>query len=151
MIGETHLDDPGGYGRIVRDIDSLVMAIVEEKDASDDQKTITEINTGLMACRASFLSQWLQRIDSDNAQGEYYLTDIVGCAIEDGVSVVPVNAARPAEVLGINDKKQLAEAERNYQESVVDALLEQGVTVIDPRRVDVLADLQSQGWRGRGR
>lgn len=137
----TDLDDPSGYGRIVRNIDSHVMAIVEEKDATDDQKSITEINTGLMACRTPFLSQWLKQIKPDNAQGEYYLTDIVGCAINDGVSVVPVNADRSAEVLGINDKKQLAEAERNYQKSIVDSLLQQGVTVVDPRRVDVRGNL----------
>jgi len=137
----TDLVDPEGYGRIVRDIDSHVLAIVEEKDATDEQKSIREINTGLMACRAPLLSQWLNRIRPDNVQGEYYLTDIVGCAIDDGVAVVPVSADHSAEVLGINDKKQLAEAERNYQQAVVDVMLQQGVTIIDPQRVDVRGKL----------
>lgn len=137
----TDLDDPAGYGRIVRDIDSHVKSIVEEKDATDEQKSITEINTGLMACRAPLLSEWLNRISPDNAQGEYYLTDIVGCAIEDGVAVVPVSTEYSAEVLGINDKKQLAEAERNYQRAVVDSMLQQGVTILDPQRVDVRGKL----------
>jgi len=137
----TELVDPAGYGRIVRDIDSHVLAIVEEKDATDEQKSIREINTGLMACRAPLLSQWLNRIRPDNVQGEYYLTDIVGCAIDDGVAVVPVSADHSAEVLGINDKKQLAEAERNYQQAVVDVMLQQGVTIIDPQRVDVRGKL----------
>lgn len=138
----TELDDPRGYGRIVRDIDSHVVAIVEERDATDDQKSIAEINTGLMACRTRHLSAWLQRIRPDNVQGEYYLTDIVGCAIEDGVAVVPVGADRPTEVLGINDKRQLAEAERNFQAVVADGLLDQGVTLIDPRRIDVRGTLR---------
>ncbi len=137
----TDLADPTGYGRIVRDIDSHVLAIVEEKDATDEQKSITEINTGLIACRAPQLSAWLQRIGSDNSQGEFYLTDIVGCAIDDDVAVVPVSAERSVEVLGINDKKQLAEAERNYQHAMVDALLCDGVTIIDPQRVDVRGTL----------
>jgi len=137
----TDLTDPTGYGRIVRDIDSHVKSIVEENDATDEQKSITEINTGLMACRAPLLSQWLQRISPDNAQGEYYLTDIVGCAIDDDIAVVPVSTEYSAEVLGINDKKQLADAERNYQQAVVDSLLQQGVTIIDPRRVDIRGNL----------
>jgi bifunctional UDP-N-acetylglucosamine pyrophosphorylase / glucosamine-1-phosphate N-acetyltransferase len=137
----TNLAEPAGYGRIVRDIESHVVAIVEEKDATNDQKSIKEINTGLMACRAPLLSQWLKQISPDNAQGEYYLTDIVGCAIADGVAVIPVSADQSAEVLGINDKRQLAEAERNYQLAVVDGLLQQGVTIIDPQRVDVRGNL----------
>ena len=137
----TDLDDPAGYGRIVRDIENYVKSIVEERDANDEQKSITEINTGLMACRAPLLSQWLQRISPDNAQGEYYLTDIVGCAIDDNIAVVPVSTEYSDEVLGINDKKQLADAERNYQRAVVDGLLQQGVTIIDPQRVDVRGSL----------
>ena len=133
----TELEQPTGYGRIVRDIDSHVVAILEEKDATDEQRQIREINTGLMACPAKLLEPWLKRISPDNAQGEYYLTDIVGCAIQDGVTVVPVNAENPNEVLGINDKRQLAEAERNYQVVAVGKLLDQGVTIIDPARVDI--------------
>ena len=137
----TELVDPVGYGRIVRDIDSHVIAIVEEKDATSEQQSIREINTGLMACRAPLLAQWLQRTSPDNAQGEYYLTDIVGCAIDDGVAVIPVSTDQSAEVLGINDKKQLAEAERNFQRAVVDDLLQQGVTIVDPQRVDIRGQL----------
>lgn len=138
----TELDDPAGYGRIIRDIDSHVKAIVEERDATDEQKAIAEINTGLMACPARLLSRWLERITPDNAQGEYYLTDIVGCALDDDVAVIPVGADQAAEVLGINDKKQLAEAERIHQRLVADGLLQQGVTLVDPARIDVRGRLR---------
>jgi len=138
----TELDDPTGYGRIVRDIDSHVKLIVEERDASDEQKLIAEINTGLMACRASLLSRWLERISPDNSQGEYYLTDIVGCAMDDGTAVVPVGAEHSTEVLGINDKKQLAEAERIHQRVMAEQLMQKGVTLIDPARIDIRGHLE---------
>lgn len=137
----TELPDPTGYGRIIRDVDDHVTAIVEEKDATNDQRRIAEINTGLMACPAHRLSQWLERLAPNNAQGEYYLTDIVACAIDDAVTVVPVNADDYAEVLGINDKRQLADAEAIYRRRAADRLLQEGVTLADPERVDVRGTL----------
>ncbi|MFQ5609519.1 MAG: NTP transferase domain-containing protein, partial [Woeseiaceae bacterium] len=122
----TRLPDPTGYGRIIRDVEDHVTAIVEEDDATDDQRRLNEINTGLMACPGRHLARWLERLAPDNAQGEYYLTDIVACAIEDGVAVVPVDAADYAEVLGINDKRQLAEAEAMYRRRAAAQLLESG-------------------------
>jgi len=133
----TELPDPTGYGRIIRDVSDHVTAIVEEKDATGDQRRIREINTGLMACRGSSLARWLECLVPSNAQGEYYLTDIVACAIDDGKAVVPVDADEYVEVLGINDKRQLAEAEAVYRRRVTDELLDQGVTLIDPDRIDV--------------
>lgn len=137
----TELPDPTGYGRIIRDVSSHVTAIVEEKDATADQRRIQEINTGLMACRGSRLAAWLERIAPNNVQGEYYLTDIVTRAIEDGVAVVPVDADEYVEVLGINDKRQLAEAEAVYRQRVADDLMQQGVILADPARIDVRGSL----------
>ncbi len=137
----TALPDPTGYGRIIRDVRDHVVAIVEEKDATDEQRRIREINTGLMACSGKRLAAWLERLTPDNAQGEYYLTDIVGCALDDGVAVVPVDADDCAEVLGINDKRQLAEAEAIYRTRAARRLLEDGVTLADPDRVDVRGSL----------
>ncbi len=137
----TVLPDPTGYGRIIRDVSGHVVEIVEEKDANADQRRIAEINTGLMACPGRHLAQWLDRIAPNNAQGEYYLTDIVACAIEDSVAVVPVDAPDYAEVLGINDKRQLAEAEAMYRRRAVGELLQNGVTLVDPERVDVRGTL----------
>jgi bifunctional UDP-N-acetylglucosamine pyrophosphorylase/glucosamine-1-phosphate N-acetyltransferase len=133
----TDVPDPTGYGRIIRDVGDHVVAIVEERDATDEQRRIREINTGLMACSGNRLADWLERLTPDNAQGEYYLTDIVGCALDDGVTVVPVEADDYAEVLGINDKRQLAEAEAIYRRRAVQRLLADGVTLADPDRIDV--------------
>lgn len=135
------IDDPTGYGRILRDRDRLI-GIVEQKDATDEQRRIREINAGLMACPGKFLRPWLERLKPDNAQGEYYLTDIVGCAIEEGVTVVPVKTDAVSEVLGINDKRQLAEAERLYRCRISNELMDAGVTLADPERVDVRGTLQ---------
>jgi len=137
----TELPDPTGYGRIIRDVSNHVTAIVEEKDATNDQRRIREINTGLMACSGGDLVRWLERLAPNNVQGEYYLTDIVACAIEDGVAVVPVDAEEYAEVLGINDRQQLAEAESIYRRRIATELLRQGVTLTDPERIDVRGSL----------
>jgi bifunctional UDP-N-acetylglucosamine pyrophosphorylase/glucosamine-1-phosphate N-acetyltransferase len=137
----AELDDPTGYGRIVRDIDDHVVAIVEERDATDEQRTLHEINTGMMACPAHLLSEWVNRIRSDNVQSEYYLTDIISCAVEDGSAVVPVTTKSVAEALGVNDKKQLAEMERMLRRRTGMALLERGVTLVDPNRFDVRGTL----------
>ena len=114
-----------------------MLAIVEEQDATEEQKALREINTGMMACPARLLAQWLQRLAPDNVQSEYYLTDIIRCAVEDGTTVIPVNTDSVAEALGVNDKKQLAEMERLLRNRASSALLEHGVTLVDPDRIDV--------------
>ena len=113
----VELDDPAGYGRILRDGDNVV-GIVEHKDATKGQRAISEINTGVMATPAGTLAAWLDRLGNDNAQGEYYLTDVIAMAVADGVAVRGVKANNWTEVMGINDKKQLAEAERALQAEV---------------------------------
>ncbi len=134
------LDDPTGYGRIVRDNDEVI-GIVEEKDASDEEREITEINTGVMVCNTSELRPWLDEVGNDNAQGEYYLTDVVRMAVRDGVSVKGIKADNWVEAMGINDKKQLAEAERALQTRLVNELMQQGVGFADPARVDIRGNL----------
>ncbi len=135
------LENPGGYGRIVRDGDGNVLRIVEERDASDDERAIGEINTGFIAAPTAALKRWLPALDNDNAQGEYYLTDIVRLAIGEGM---PVETAQPDEaweVLGVNSKVQLAELERSHQHRNALLLMEQGVTLLDPDRIDVRGEL----------
>ena len=135
------LADPTGYGRIVRDGAGNVQRIVEEKDASAAEKAIREINTGIMAIPTAHLVDWLGRLKNDNAQGEYYLTDIVALAVAEGV---PVRTAQPDaewEVLGVNSKVQLAELERVHQRNVADRLLVAGVRLADPARIDVRGEL----------
>ncbi|MDH3350021.1 MAG: bifunctional UDP-N-acetylglucosamine diphosphorylase/glucosamine-1-phosphate N-acetyltransferase GlmU [Gammaproteobacteria bacterium] len=134
------LHDPYGYGRIVRDGERVV-GIVEQKDATPAQRAITEINTGVMVCPAGRLGDWLQNLSNDNAQGEYYLTDVVAMAVRDGVDVRGVKASNRIEVMGINDKKQLAEAERALQARLVDELMAEGVGFADPARVDIRGKL----------
>jgi bifunctional UDP-N-acetylglucosamine pyrophosphorylase/glucosamine-1-phosphate N-acetyltransferase len=134
------MDDPTGYGRIVREGDS-VTGIVEEKDASDAQKAIREINTGVMLCPGEQLKAWLGKLSNDNAQGEYYLTDIIAMAVAEGIPVQGVKAPDQVEVMGINDKKQLAEAERALQARLVDELMAEGVGFADPARVDIRGEL----------
>ena len=131
------LDDPTGYGRIVRDDAGHVSAIVEERDATAQQRALHEINTGLMACPAGLLNGWLGRIGNDNAQQEYYLTDIVGLAVADGQAVMAVDAGEADEVLGINDRRQLAHSESLLRQRRTNALLDSGVTLVDPARVDI--------------
>ncbi len=132
--------DPRGYGRVIRD-DGGVRRIVEEKDADEAEKAVTEINTGVMACPAKRLKRWLDNLGNDNAQGEYYLTDVIAMAVADGVTVHGVKAGSEVEVMGINDKKQLAEAERALQARLVDELMAQGVGFADPARVDIRGTL----------
>lgn len=133
--------DPTGYGRIIRNPAGAVIEIVEEKEASDEQRRITEVNTGLLACPVKLLGPWLEALKSDNVQGEYYLTDVVASAVADGIKVVAVSADSATEVMGINDKAQLAIAERAYQRRQTAALLAAGVTLADPARVDVRGTL----------
>jgi bifunctional UDP-N-acetylglucosamine pyrophosphorylase/glucosamine-1-phosphate N-acetyltransferase len=135
------MEDPAGYGRIVRDGTS-VTAIVEQKDASEAEQEIREINTGVMVSPAARLRDWLDNLGNENAQGEYYLTDVVAMAVAEGVSVKGIKADNWTEVMGINDKKQLAEAERALQARLVDELMAQGVGFADPARVDIRGKLE---------
>ena len=134
------MDDPTGYGRIVRK-EGDVDRIVEQKDATAEEQAVVEINTGVMLCAADKLKGWLANLGNDNAQGEYYLTDVIAMAVADGVTVHGVKANSMVEVMGINDKKQLAEAERALQARLVDALMAEGVGFADPARVDIRGKL----------
>ncbi|HEY4374203.1 MAG TPA: bifunctional UDP-N-acetylglucosamine diphosphorylase/glucosamine-1-phosphate N-acetyltransferase GlmU [Burkholderiales bacterium] len=136
----VELDDPAGYGRIVRENAreaGKITRIVEHKDASEAERAIREVNTGIMAIPAARLEEWLKRLSNKNAQGEYYLTDIVAMAVADGVAVTSAQPAAAWETLGVNSKLQLAELERVAQRNTATALLEQGVTLADPARIDV--------------
>ncbi len=136
----VNLADPTGYGRIVRE-NARIVRIVEQKDASAAERSINEVNTGILIAPTKALKAWLSSLSNDNAQQEYYLTDIIAMAVRDGV---PVESAQPAhvwETLGVNSKVQLAELERIHQRNIADALLEQGVTLGDPARLDVRGTL----------
>lgn len=130
------LQDPTGYGRIVRE-HGKVVRIVEHKDASDAERDIREVNTGILAVPTARLAQWLGKLKNNNAQGEYYLTDIIAMAVADGVDVLASHPGDEWEVLGVNSKAQLAELERIYQRNRAHQLLDDGVTLIDPGRIDV--------------
>ena len=134
------MDDPTGYGRIVRENGS-VNRIVEQKDASPAEQALTEINTGVILAPGEKMKSWLANLDNDNSQGEYYLTDVIAMAVADDVEVHGIKANSSAEVMGINDKKQLAEAERALQARLVDELMQQGVGFADPSRVDIRGTL----------
>lgn len=133
----VNLTDPTGYGRIVRDSDGCVQSIVEQKDASAEQLSICEGNTGILAVAGAKLKEWLPRLSSDNAQGEYYLTDIVAMAVSDSMEVASVTAKTEQEVQGINSRQQQAQLERWYQEQQAEALMAGGVTLADPGRIDI--------------
>jgi bifunctional UDP-N-acetylglucosamine pyrophosphorylase/glucosamine-1-phosphate N-acetyltransferase len=135
------LDDPAGYGRIVRNAAGKVVCIVEQKDASASQLAIREVNTGIMALPTARLGEWLADLSNDNAQQEYYLTDIVGMAVAAGVPVHTAPAQGVWEVLGVNSKVQLAELERIAQRRTADRLMTQGVRLADPARLDVRGEL----------
>jgi len=137
----ARMSDPSGYGRIVRGTDGSLLRIVEHKDASEDELRIDEINTGIMAVRGALLHKWIPALGNDNAQGEYYLTDCVAMAVAEGVAVGSATLADAAEAMGVNNRRQLAEVERLYQARLADALLEQGVTLLDPSRLDVRGTL----------
>jgi len=137
----ARLPNPTGYGRIVRDSYGRVTGIIEEKDASDDERNITEINTGIMAVPASYLRKWLGSLTQDNAQGEFYLTDIITLAVREGISVETVMPESREEVLGVNDRVQLAHLERHYQREQARLLMESGVTLRDPARLDIRGDI----------
>ncbi len=133
----VNLSDPTGYGRIVRDNQQQVTAIVEHKDATPEQLTICEGNTGILAASRQHMVQWLGRLSNHNAQAEYYLTDIIAMAVADGVAIHTETATEPMEVQGANDRQQLASLERFYQFQQANALMAQGVTLLDPARLDI--------------
>jgi len=136
------VDDPKGYGRIVRDAGGRVVRITEEKDATAEVRAIREVNTGILAAPRAKLQAWLGRLGNDNAQGEYYLTDIVALAVADGVPVEVRHPAAAYECLGVNSKVELAALERRYQMNEAHRLLESGVTLADPARIDVRGKLE---------
>jgi bifunctional UDP-N-acetylglucosamine pyrophosphorylase/glucosamine-1-phosphate N-acetyltransferase len=136
-IVTVQLEQPKGYGRILRDAAQRVTGIVEEKDASDAQKKITEVNTGLLAAPARLLKPWLGQIKNQNKNGEFYLTDVVGFAVRDGLQVQTVSAADAEEVEGVNDRAQLARMERVYQRRQAERLMREGVQIVDPARFDL--------------
>jgi len=136
------LEDPSGYGRIVRDGAGSVKSIVEQKDANPEQLTIQETNTGILIAEGSRLQQWIARLDSNNAQGEFYLTDIVAMAVDEQVAVETAHAENLSEVSGVNDRVQLAALERDYQKLQAESLMRQGVTLIDPARIDIRGEVE---------
>lgn len=135
------VDNPAGYGRIIRDAADAVIRIVEDKDASDSERRIHEINTGMMVVRADLLRRWIAALNNNNRQGEYYLTDILGMAAVEGVAIHTVKPSAVHEIAGINDRIQLAEAERHYQQARAQDLMLQGVTLLDPARLDLRGQL----------
>jgi len=137
----AELDDPAGYGRILRDAGNGVMCIVEDKDASPAQRAIREVNTGIMVLPTARLADWLSRITNQNAQAEYYLTDVVALALADGIAVEVVKAGAAWETLGVNSRAQLARVERMFQQQCATRLMEQGVTLVDPMRFDLRGEM----------
>ncbi|WMI99953.1 bifunctional UDP-N-acetylglucosamine diphosphorylase/glucosamine-1-phosphate N-acetyltransferase GlmU [Pseudomonas chlororaphis subsp. aurantiaca] len=137
----VELADPTGYGRIVRDAAGKVAAIVEQKDTNEAQRAITEGNTGILAVPANRLGDWMSRLSNNNAQGEYYLTDVIAMAVSDGLMVATEQPHDAMEVQGANDRKQLAELERHYQLRAARRLMAQGVTLRDPARFDVRGEV----------
>jgi len=138
------LQDSTGYGRIVRDQHNSVQAIVEQKDANTQQLSIKEVNTGIMAVQGSYLKKWLSALGNSNAQGEYYLTDIIAMAVEDGFNVQTTQPNNELEVLGVNDKRQLQNLERAYQSLLADQLMVKGVTLVDASRIDIRGNVESE-------
>ncbi|NOU20649.1 MAG: bifunctional UDP-N-acetylglucosamine diphosphorylase/glucosamine-1-phosphate N-acetyltransferase GlmU [Methyloglobulus sp.] len=141
----VNLSDPKGYGRIIRDSHGRVQKIVEEKDASNDEKLIKEVNTGIMAVKGGKLKSWLGRLKNNNAQGEYYLTDIIEMAVGEHISVITNQPNTEDEVMGVNNRMQLSHLERVFQLEQAASLMEQGVTLRDPARFDLRGVLESLG------
>ena len=137
----AHIPDPTGYGRVIRDAHQRFVEIVEEKDASEEQRAVQEVNTGVIAAPASLLTTLLSRVNNQNAQAEYYLPDVLGIAREDGMTVNVVVSEDPAEILGVNNRLQLEELERILQQRLAEKLLLDGVAVSDRRRLDIRGEL----------
>lgn len=135
------LNEQQGYGRIVRNEKDLVENITEEKDASDEIKKIHEVNTGILAVKAKLLKSWLNQLDNNNAQKEYYLTDVIAMAVKDGFTIETTQPNNKYEVMGVNNRMQLAELERYYQKEQANALMQGGVTLADPSRIDIRGEV----------
>jgi bifunctional UDP-N-acetylglucosamine pyrophosphorylase / glucosamine-1-phosphate N-acetyltransferase len=139
----VELNDPTGYGRILRDASGGVTAIVEQKDATPEQLKIREGNTGILAAPAALMKKWLPQLSSNNAQGEYYLTDIIGLAVQQGIGINAQQAPAAWEVQGVNNRLQLSELERIHQCNIAEQLMTDGVTLADPARIDVRGTLKT--------
>ena len=137
----VHLEDPQGYGRIVRNKSGLVENITEEKDASDEIKKIHEVNTGILAVKANLLKGWLSRLDNNNSQKEYYLTDVIAMAVNDKFTVHTTQPDNDFEVMGVNNRNQLSQLERYYQQEQAIKLMTAGITLADPERVDIRGNI----------
>ncbi len=135
------IEEPAGYGRIIRDSEGRVTRIVEEQDANDAERTVREINTGIMAVKVRHLQDWLAALDNNNAQGEYYLTDIIAMAVNDGIMINTVAPQSVTETLGVNNRAQLAQLERYYQQRQAEQLMLSGITLLDPNRFDLRGEL----------
>ncbi len=135
------MDNPTGYGRILRNANGAVCRIVEEKDATDEQRRVTEVNTGIVAAPTAPMIRWLKGLKNNNAQGEYYLTDIIAAAVADDVPVNTAAPDQPWEVLGVNSRAQQAELERIFQQQQAQSLMVEGVTLADPARIDIRGTL----------
>jgi bifunctional UDP-N-acetylglucosamine pyrophosphorylase/glucosamine-1-phosphate N-acetyltransferase len=138
----TELTDPTGYGRIIRDDSGRVMKIVEHKDANQEELSVQEINTGFLAAPAGKLKSWLAQVQNNNAQCEYYLTDVIAIAVKEGADIVTRNPSVAWEIMGVNSNADLAQLERIYQQQQAQALMAQGVTLRDPARFDLRGELE---------
>jgi bifunctional UDP-N-acetylglucosamine pyrophosphorylase/glucosamine-1-phosphate N-acetyltransferase len=137
------LVNPGGYGRIIRDSGGIIEAIVEQKDATDEQLKINEVNTGVLALQAEKLLEWIPQINNNNAQGEYYLTDIIAIAKDNGTEVIGINPESASEVEGVNSRVQLSQLERAHQHELAEKLMASGTSLADPSRFDQRGDISS--------
>src|SRR5690554_2152524 len=136
------LDNPEGYGRILRNDQGRVIAIVEQKDASESEKAICEVNTGILAVHSDHLKRWLPQLSNSNAQGEYYLTDIIAMAADEGLAIEVAQPSHEQEVQGVNNRLQMAERERWFQRCEAERLMSEGATLADPARIDVRGELK---------
>jgi len=139
----VNMENPSGYGRIIRDRKGNLVRIVEEKDASDKERSLHEINTGMMVASAGHLQRWISTLGNKNAQKEFYLTDVVAMAVKEGIRIATINPDSPVETHGINDRRQLAEMERYYQLVQAHQLMHRGVTILDPARFDLRGELET--------
>lgn len=136
------LEDPSGYGRVLRDVDGAFVAVVEHKDASESERAVREVNTGILAAPAALLHRYLPSVGNSNQQREYYLPDVLSLAVADGVPVHTACAANPLEVMGVNDQLQLSRLERELQRQRAETLMQAGVRLADPARIDIRGSLQ---------